>query len=82
MSSFLIVRSYVPFRHTTLPEHMPESHRRYLEWTPSRIINWSAKSGPSTGALVKEIMERKPHPEQGFRLTKYYTMNTSSQSRG
>ncbi|MFH1123066.1 MAG: IS21 family transposase [Pseudomonadota bacterium] len=61
------VRSSIPFAHTTLPEHMPESHRRYLEWTPSRIITWAEKSGPSTGALVKEIMERKPHPEQGFR---------------
>jgi transposase len=46
---------------------MPESHRRYLEWTPSRIVSWAEKSGPSTGALVKEIMERKSHPEQGYR---------------
>jgi transposase len=61
------VRSSVPFTHTTLPEHMPESHRRYLEWTPSRIVTWAEKSGSSTGTLVKEIMERKPHPEQGFR---------------
>ena len=60
-------RSYVPWKHTTCPAHMPESHKRYLEWTPSRIINWATKSGPSTGALVKEIMERRPHPEQGFR---------------
>jgi transposase len=60
-------RSYLPGRHTTLSAHMPESHKRYLEWTPSRIISWAAKSGSSTGALVKEIMERRPHPEQGFR---------------
>ena len=60
-------RSYVPWKHTTLPEHMPESHKRYLEWTPSRIVRWAEKTGPSTGALVKEIMERRPHPEQGFR---------------
>ena len=46
---------------------MPESHKRYLEWTPSRIERWAQKTGPSTGALVKEIMERRPHPEQGFR---------------
>jgi len=61
------VRNYAPFKHTTLPEHMPESHKRYLSWTPSRIIGWAEKTGPSTGALVKEIMEKKPHPEQGFR---------------
>jgi transposase len=46
---------------------MPESHKRYLEWTPSRIIRWAEKTGPSTASLVKEIMERRPHPEQGFR---------------
>jgi transposase len=60
-------RSYVPGRHTTNPSHMPESHKRYLEWTPSRIIRWAEKTGPSTASLVKEIMERRPHPEQGFR---------------
>jgi len=60
-------RSYLPGRHTTLSSHMPESHKRYLEWTPSRIISWAEKSGPSTGEMVKEIMERRPHPEQGFR---------------
>ena len=60
-------RSYLPGRHTTLPAHMPESHKRYLEWTPSRIIHWAEKSGPSTGKMVREIMERRPHPEQGFR---------------
>ncbi len=61
------VRSYAPFQHTTAAEHMPESHRRYLEWTPSRIVRWAEKTGVSTGELVKEIMERRPHPEQGFR---------------
>ena len=60
-------RSSLPGRHTTLSAHMPESHKRYLEWTPSRIIKWAEKTGPSTASLVKEIMERRPHPEQGFR---------------
>ncbi|HTP05629.1 MAG TPA: IS21 family transposase [Nitrospirota bacterium] len=60
-------RSYVRGHHSTVTAHMPESHKRYLEWTPSRIIRWAAKTGPSTEALVKEIMERKAHPEQGFR---------------
>ena len=46
---------------------MPEVHKRYLEWTPSRIVKWAERTGPSTGLLVKEIMKRRPHPEQGFR---------------
>jgi transposase len=46
---------------------MPKSHRKYLAWTPSRIIRWAGQTGPYTQQLVTEIMERRPHPEQGFR---------------
>ena len=48
---------------------MPESHRRYAKWTPSRIIAWAKTTGPSTAALVEEILASRPHPEQGFRST-------------
>lgn len=52
---------------TTDPAHRPDSHRRYAEWSPSRLIRWAEKIGPETQALVTAILERKPHPEQGFR---------------
>ena len=74
------VRSYEKWRHTTLAEHMPKSHQKYLEWTPSRIIVWAGKNGPNTGALVSRIIESRRHPEQGFRsclgvmrLAKHYS---------
>src|SRR4051794_25124759 len=54
-------------RHTTVPEHMPSSHRRYAEWTIERIRREAAAVGPSTGKLATLILESKPHPEQGFR---------------
>jgi transposase len=60
-------RMYLPGIFSTLPEHMPKSHQRHLEWTPSRIIKWAAKNGPSTEKLVTQVMESRPHPEQGFR---------------
>jgi transposase len=60
-------RSYIPGQFTVVNEHMPKSHQRHLEWTPSRIMNWAAKNGPLTGQLVSRIMESRPHPEQGFR---------------
>jgi transposase len=73
-------RSYVPGGFTTLTEHMPKSHQRYLQWTPSRIIRWAGKNGPNTEKLVTTILENRPHPEQGFRsalgimrLSKHYT---------
>ena len=61
------VRSFKEGGFTTLWEHMPKSHQKYLEWTPSRIIDWAGKNGPKTQRLISHIMECKPHPEQGFR---------------
>ena len=73
-------RSYVPGGFTTVKEHMPKSHQRYLAWTPSRIIKWAGKNGPNIQKLVTRILENRPHPEQGFRsalgivrLSKHYT---------
>jgi transposase len=60
-------RSWVPYKHTTLPEHMPSSHRRYAEWTPARMLRQAGRIGPATVALFEAIMKAKPHPEQGFR---------------
>ena len=60
-------RSYLPGKHTTLPEHMPESHRRHLQWTPGRLLNWGQKIGTGTRAVVQWQLENRPHPEQGYR---------------
>jgi transposase len=60
-------RSYHRGGFITLREHMPKSHQRYLDWTPSRIIRWAGQNGPKTEKLVTQIMESRPHPEQGFR---------------
>lgn len=60
-------RLYGSGRYSTLKEHMPASHQRYLEWTPSRIVGWAKTIGPNTEKLVQQILESKPHPEQGFR---------------
>jgi len=53
--------------YTTEPAHMPSSHRKHLQWSPSRLIAWAAKVGPSTAALVEAILADRPHPEQGYR---------------
>jgi transposase len=61
------LRSQQPYRHSTLPEHMPASHRAHLEWTPSRIVHWAQESGPQTAELVAGVLASRPHPEQGYR---------------
>ena len=54
-------------RHSTIKEHMPKSHQQYLEWSPSRIINWAGTIGESTQMLVKTILAIRKYPEQGYR---------------
>lgn len=61
------VRSYVLYAHTTLKEHMPPAHQKYLEWTPSRIVSWAEKIGPQTALLVQKIIDSRTHPEQAYR---------------
>jgi transposase len=60
-------RSYRKGGFTTLKEHMPKSHQRYLEWTPSRIIRWAEKNGPKTQKLITRVLDSRTHPEQGYR---------------
>lgn len=63
----LHVRSYRKGSHTTLPEHMPKAHRKHMEWTPGRFLNWATQIGAAATRLVKHLLECKPHPEQGYR---------------
>ena len=76
---WLHARSHQHGRHTTVPAHMPKSHQAHLEWTPSRLRRWGATIGPATEGLITQILESRPHPEQGYRsclgllrLTKQY----------
>jgi transposase len=57
----------VPGKATTLSEHRPKAHQRYLDRTPSRLIEDAQQVGPSTGQLVEAILAAKRHPEQGYR---------------
>jgi len=60
-------RSYARGGYTTTREHMPSSHRAQAEWTPSRILDWAAQIGPHTRSLCEGILEKRQHPELGYR---------------
>jgi len=61
------IRSLVADHATTIPEHRPKAHQKYLEWTPSRLLSWADATGPHTAQLVRQILATKPHPEMGYR---------------
>ena len=52
---------------STTPEHMPESHREYAEWTPQRLSRWASESGPCVGEFVQTMLLAYVRPEHGFR---------------
>jgi transposase len=60
-------RSWQKGRHTTVRQHMPESHRKYGDWSPQRLINWAQQSGPGTAKIIETILSERRHPEQGYR---------------
>jgi transposase len=61
------LRSCLPGKYSTLSEHMPKSHQKHLQWSPSRLIRWAGSIGPHTQRLLAFILENRPHPEQGYR---------------
>lgn len=61
------IRSLAKGGYTTDVNHMPESHRKHLEWSPSRLIQWAGKIGPECARTAKRIIETREHPEQGYR---------------
>jgi transposase len=60
------VRSSIPGKHTTLPEHRPKKHQD-LEWTVARFMEKGRTVGPSTATLFERIMQSRKHPELGYR---------------
>ncbi len=61
------IRNYLKGRHSTVKEHMPQSHQKWAKWTPARFVNWAKKFGPHTAQLIENILDSRAIPQQGFR---------------
>lgn len=59
-------RSYLPYKHTTDPAHMPEAHRRHAAGLDG-VLAWASSVGPMAEAMVRRLMEANPVREQGWR---------------
>lgn len=53
---------------TTNPAHMPTRHRAQQQWSPGRLKRWASDIGPDTLIWVSDQLERRDHPEQGYKV--------------
>ena len=49
------------------PEHMPESHRLYLDWDDEQFISWAHDCGPNIAVIVERWFEAASLKPQVYR---------------
>lgn len=57
------------YGYSTLPEHRPESHRRYLEqrgWSQDDFTEWAARIGEDTGLAIDKLLTSRVFIEQTY----------------
>lgn len=56
-----------PGQYSTVDEHMPENHKKYVQWNADRFISWAQSVGPNTQVVVKAILSSHKVEQQGYR---------------
>lgn len=56
-----------PGQYSTITEHMPQDHQRYLEWNGDRFRKWAERIGINTYTVVNAILASKPVEQQTYR---------------
>lgn len=54
-------------QYSTLDAHMPEDHKKFLEWNAERFISWAEKIGPNTVVTIKSILQSHKVEQQGYK---------------
>lgn len=54
-------------QYSTVPEHMPENHQKYLEWNGDRFRKWAENIGDNTHKVVNAILASTKIEQQAYR---------------
>jgi len=54
-------------QYSTVTEHMPEDHQKYLEWNGDRFRKWAEKIGNNTCKIVNAILASQRIEQQSYR---------------
>ena len=53
--------------YSTIQEHMPPDHQKYVQWNGERFIRWAGKIGSSTECAVRAILSSYKVEQQGYK---------------
>ena len=56
-----------PGKYSTVTEHMPEDHQKYLEWNGDRFRKWADSIGINTSKVVDAILTSGRIEQQSYR---------------
>ena len=56
-----------PGQYSTVTEHMPDDHQKYLEWNGNRFRKWAERIGINTYTVVNAILTSKSVEQQTYR---------------
>lgn len=56
-----------PGNYATIPEHMPDKHRKHAEWNAERFLSWAQSIGESTKTVINAILTSHKIEQQGYR---------------
>lgn len=69
-----------PGQYSTVVEHMPADHQKYLEWNGDRFRQWARQVGPNTYTVINALLTSRRVEQQAYRscmgllqLTKNYS---------
>ena len=54
-------------QYSTVIEHMPDDHQKYLEWDGNRFRRWADQIGPNTRKVVDSILTSGRVEQQSYR---------------
>lgn len=54
-------------QYSTIVEHMPKDHQKYLEWSGDRFREWARRIGANTYRVVNAILASKALEQQSYR---------------
>ena len=53
--------------YTTVRQHLPSHHQRWLDRSPKYYLEWARKISPEAMEVTQKILSSKPHVEQAYK---------------